>query len=73
MFNAKVRIESKSVSANEIFLGNIDSGATATIDMMLKGLAETKEGEKVNLVFQYEDSDGKTIETKKEFEVKVVA
>lgn len=73
LFNAKVRIESKSVSANEIFLGNIDSGATATIDMMLKGLAETKEGEKVNLVFQYEDSDGKTIETKKEFEVKVVA
>lgn len=73
LYNVKVRIEGKSITAAESFLGNVDSGATANIDLMAKGEKETKTPEKIKMIMTYEDSDGKVSKNEQEFSLSVTA
>lgn len=72
LYNVKAKVEGEGIESKEVFVGNVDSGATATIDLMITG-TKTSSGEgKVNLVCSYEDADGKTSTIKKEFQAQVI-
>jgi len=73
LYNVKARVEGNSITAKEAFLGNVDSGATAAIDIMAAGAKETSGAEKAKLILTYEDSDGKETTVEKEFEITVTA
>ncbi|HBA64424.1 MAG TPA: hypothetical protein DCZ20_11260 [Lachnospiraceae bacterium] len=58
LYNVKVNFEGEGISAQEQFLGNIESGATANIDAMLTGEAETTGDGTVKMIMSYEDEEG---------------
>lgn len=70
LYNVKAKIEGDGASSQESFVGNVESGATAAIDIMVTGKKETKEG-KMKLIVTYEDSDGKAANFEKEMSLTV--
>ena len=60
------------IEKEEIFLGNVDSGATASIDAMLEGKKATEGPAKVTMTLSYEDEAGKRQESRKELQLMVM-
>lgn len=58
LYNVKVKIEDASVANGEAFVGNLEAGATGSVDMMVQGAAESKGDGTVKLLITYEDQDG---------------
>lgn len=58
LYNVKVNFEGEGISAAEQFLGNVESGATASIDSMILGEAVTTGDGTVKMVMSYEDEEG---------------
>lgn len=73
LYNVKVKFVGDGISGNDVFVGNLDSGATGTIDGMLAGEAEIMPGTKCKMVVTYEDESGNPSSTEKEFELQVTA
>ena len=71
LYNVKAVFEGACIEKEEVFLGNVDSGATASIDAMLEGKKATEGPAKVNMTLSYEDEAGKRSESKKEFQIMV--
>lgn len=71
MYNVKARFESEIIEGQELFLGNLDSGATGTVDGIVTALTESYEENNCRLVLSYEDDSGNVTETKKEFTMTV--
>lgn len=72
LYNVKVRFEGNCIEKEEIFLGNIDSGATGYIDAMLEGSKATEGSEKVTMTLSYEDESGNVLEVEKELQLEVM-
>ena len=73
LYNVKVKFMGDGISAKEVFVGNLDSGATGTIDGMLTGESEIMPGTKCKMVVTYEDESGNPSSREEEFELQVTA
>lgn len=71
LYNVKAVFESNSIEKEEIFVGNIESGATASIDAMLKGAQPTAGPEPVTMTMSYEDEEGEVTTDQKELMLEV--
>ena len=66
LYNLKARFEGKGISSEEQYLGNIDPGATAQIDLMLQGKSVSEGETPLKLILSWEDEDGKLQTMEKE-------
>ena len=71
LYNVKAVFEGTCIEREEIFVGNVESGATASIDAMLEGKKSTKESAKVTMTLNYEDEAGNVSQEKKDIVLKV--
>lgn len=71
LYNAKARFEGNGIKKQEIFIGNVEAGATGSIDAMLKGEKVTNGNSKITMTLSYEDESGNISETMKDFELEV--
>lgn len=57
LFNTRVMVKpGQAITGNELFLGNIEAGASGSVDMMVHGAEETSEP--ITIEISYEDSAG---------------
>lgn len=73
LYNVKAKFTGDGISGKDVFVGNLDSGATGTIDGMLTGESEIMPGTKCKMVVTYEDESGNSSSTEEEFELQVTA
>ena len=71
LYNAKARFEGNGIKKQEIFIGNVEAGATGSIDAMLQGEKVTNGNSKITMTLSYEDESGNISETTKDFELEV--
>lgn len=72
MYNVKARFEGKMLDAQEQFIGNLDAGATGTIDAIVTAKKATKGAEECRLVLTYEDDAGNVKTAEQKFSVTVM-
>lgn len=72
LYNVKAIFEGDCIEPSEVFLGNIESGATASIDAMLMGSQMSEGPGSVTMTLSYEDESGKTSKKKEELELEVM-
>lgn len=72
LYNVKARFEGNGIKTEEIFVGNVESGATATIDAMLLAEEMTNGSETMKMILSYEDESGKVTSTEKEFQLEIM-
>lgn len=60
LYNVQVKLESENLSGGESFVGNIDSGATGSVDMYATGQSATTDDGTVKVLISYEDETGET-------------
>ena len=73
LYNVKAKFEGEGIKSKEIFVGNVESGATASIDGMITGESETTGDGKVKMVVTYEDESGAVFTAEKELTLLVTA
>lgn len=66
LYNVKAKFEGEGLKSKEIFVGNVEPGATATIDGMVTGEKETTGDGKAKMIVTYEDEAGSVFTTEKE-------
>lgn len=71
LYNVKAAFEGSCIKKEEVFLGNVESGASASIDAMLEGAEATEGPAKVKMTVSYEDEAGKIAVAEKELELEV--
>lgn len=72
MYNVKARFEGKMIESQEQFIGNLDAGATGTIDSIVTAKKETKGGEDCKLILTYEDDAGNVSTAEQKFTMTVL-
>lgn len=72
LYNVKAIFEGNSIEKEELFVGNIESGATASIDAMLKGAQATEGPEPITMTMSYEDEEGEVTTEQKELMLEVM-
>ncbi len=72
LYNVKVQFMGDGITSKDVFVGNVESGATGTIDGMLTGESEMAPGSKCKMIVTYEDESGKVSSSEKEFEMEVL-
>ena len=72
LYNVKVKFSGDGISAKEVFVGNVDSGATGMIDGMILGEQERMGGSPCKMIVTYEDETGKESMKEETFELEVV-
>ena len=65
LYNVNVKFEADSVSGGEVFLGNLESGATGAVDAYLMAENVTLDDGTVKILIQYEDEEGKVAAVEK--------
>lgn len=71
LYNVKATFEGTCIEREEVFVGNVESGASASIDAMLEGKKTTEGPAKVKMTVSYEDESGNVSETEKELQLEV--
>lgn len=71
LYNVKAIFEGSCIEKEEVFVGNVDSGTSASIDAMLEGKKESAGPEKITVTLRYEDEAGKPSEMVSEMELEV--
>lgn len=72
LYNVKASFVGDGIKAKDVFVGNLESGATGMIDGMLTAESELPAGTKCKMVVTYEDVSGNVSTTEKEFELEVL-
>ena len=72
LYNVKVKFQGEGIDAKEVFVGNINSGATGSIDGLVTATAETKPEQKFKMLVSYEDDAGKVSTVDKEFMLQIM-
>ncbi len=62
LYNVKARIMADSISEGDAFVGNLDSGATGNVDVMVTGEQPTMDDGTIKVLVSYEDDTGKVFE-----------
>lgn len=71
LYNASVKFWADSVTGGDTYLGNIDPGATGSVDAYLSGAAATTDDGKVKILITFEDESGEKTTIEKEMELYV--
>lgn len=71
LYNVMAKFEAPSIKTAEAYLGNIKSGESGNVDVMIQGQTLSEEGEKVRITISYEDENGEISTTEKEMELLV--
>lgn len=71
LYNVKAKFSGNGISGKDVFVGNLESGATGTIDGMLTGEKSVPAGTKAKMTVTYEDEAGKVSSVEKEFKIEV--
>lgn len=71
LYNVKATFEGSCIEKEEVFVGNVESGATAPIDAMLKGTKSTQGPEPVTMTMSYENEEGEVTSQTKELMLEV--
>ncbi|MEG2305633.1 MAG: hypothetical protein RSC17_09450 [Lachnospiraceae bacterium] len=71
LYNVRAKFESKTITAEDVFVGNVEPGATAAIDGMVTGKELSKDKGEVKLILSYEDEGGVVTTVEKQFELTV--
>ena len=71
LYNASVKFQADSVTGGDTYLGNIDPGATGSVDAYLSGAAATTDDGKVKIIITFEDESGEETTVEKEMELYV--
>lgn len=72
LYNVKAVFEGDSIEKEELFVGNVESGSTASIDAMVKGKQETMDDGTVTMTMSYENEEGEVFTEQKEFQLMVM-
>ncbi|MGC4018958.1 MAG: CARDB domain-containing protein [Muricomes sp.] len=72
LYNVKATFQGEGIDAKEVFIGNVDSGATGSIDGIVTATQETQGDQKYKMVVTYEDESGKVSTTEKEFTMQIM-
>ena len=72
MYNVKARFEGNVIDTQEQFIGNLDAGATGTIDAIVTAKKATKGSEECKLVLTYEDDAGNVSTSEQKFQMTVL-
>ncbi len=72
MYNVKARFEGKMIDTQKQFIGNLDAGATGTIDAIVTAKKATKGSEECKLVLTYEDDAGNVSTSEQKFKMTVL-
>ena len=67
LYNVKAKFEGEGLTGKEVFVGNIEPGATGSIDGIVTANQEMDETKKCKVVISYEDEAGKSASMEKEF------
>lgn len=59
LYNVKVTSKADSITGGDAFVGNLESGATGNVDVMLTGAAPTMDEGDITITVAYEDETGK--------------
>ena len=73
MYNVKARFEGEAIEGQEQFIGNLESGATGTIDGIVTAAAESYDENNCRLVLTYEDDAGQEYTVEQPFTMTVTA
>ncbi len=73
LYNLKARFEGPDIKSKELFIGNVEPGATAVIDGMITGEQETTGDGKIKLMITYEDESGVVSSAEQELTLFVTA
>lgn len=65
LYNVQVKFHADSIDEASAFVGNLQSGATGNVDVMLTGIAPTMDDGTVTMEISYEDDAGKVATTEK--------
>lgn len=65
LYNVQVKFIGDSVDEASAFVGNLQSGATGNVDVMLTGIAATMDDGTINMEISYEDEGGNVTTTQK--------
>ena len=71
LYNVKATFEGKNIKKSEVFIGNVESGATGSIDAMLEGKKVSDGPAKVTMTLSYEDESGNISKTTKDLTLEV--
>lgn len=71
LYNVKAKFEGEGIKAKDVFVGNVESGATASIDGMITGEKVTAPDNKVKMTVTYEDEGGALSTVEKELTLPV--
>lgn len=72
MYNVKARFEGAMIDSQEQFIGNLDAGATGTIDSIVTAKQATEGGEDCKLILTYEDDAGNVSTSEQKFTMTVL-
>ena len=72
MYNVKARFEGKMIDTQEQFIGNLDAGATGTIDVIVTAKKATQGSGECKLVLTYEDDAGNVSTSEQKFKMTVL-
>lgn len=65
LYNVQVKFHADSIDEASAFVGNLQSGATGNVDVMLTGIAATMDDGTVTMEISYEDDAGNVTTTEK--------
>lgn len=72
MYNVKARFEGTMIDSQEQFIGNLDAGATGTIDSIVTAKKATEGAEDCKLILTYEDDAGNVSTAEQKFSMTVL-
>ncbi len=71
LYNTSIKFQADSVTGGDTYLGNLDPGATGSVDAYLTGTAATTDDGKVKILITFEDESGEATTVEKELELYV--
>lgn len=71
LYNVRAIFEGDCIEKEEVFIGNVESGATASIDAMIKGAQMTEGPEPITMTMSYENEEGEATTEQKELMIDV--
>lgn len=72
LYNVQVKFKADSIEEASSFVGNLASGATGNVDVMLTGIAPTMDDGMVNIEISYEDDAGNVTTVEKAISLYVI-
>ncbi|MDD3142033.1 MAG: hypothetical protein PHX08_24145, partial [Lachnospiraceae bacterium] len=66
LYNVKAKFQGEGIKSQDVYVGNVESGATASIDAMVTGEKETTGDGKTKMIVTYEDEAGTVFTVEKE-------